>query len=81
MKMKTFDYHCQIHLVDDRDDIIETLAELNGFGPAKAAFEAFLTVRTHSRIQFREGSRIVETAQTGSYDSNTGKVALVGRWD
>jgi hypothetical protein len=77
--MRVFDYNCQIHLVDANDDIIETLAELNGFRAAKAAFEEFLKSRAYSRIQFREKSRIVETAETGAYDSTTKQVAIVRR--
>jgi hypothetical protein len=79
MRRQVFDSRCQIYVVDNNDDIIETLAELDGFGPAKAAFEAFLQTRTYSRIQFREKSRIVETAETGGYDSTTKQVAILRR--
>lgn len=77
---KVFDYNCQIHLVDERDDIIETLAELNGFMPARAAFEEFARTKAHARIQFREKSRVVETIITGAYDSNTKEIAIV-KWE
>lgn len=76
---KVFDYNCQIHLVDKDNDIIETLAELNGFMPAKAAFEAFARTKANARIQFREKSRIVETIVTGAYNSETREIAIVRR--
>jgi len=77
--MDTWDFHCQIYIVDAKDNIVRTLALLNGFGPGKAAFEAFLQCYTYSRIQFREKSRIVETAETGAYDSETKQVAILKR--
>lgn len=79
--MKVFDYNCQIHLVDERNDIIETLAELNGFMAARAAFEEFAKVRSYSRIQLREKSRIVETIVTGAYDGQSKMVEILRRED
>ncbi len=78
--MDAFDYRCQIYVVDENNDILETLAAVNGFMPAKAAFEAFLQTRTYCRIQFREKSRIVATAETGAYDAATKSIAVVRRW-
>lgn len=77
--MKVFDYQCQIHRVDENDDIIETLAQLNGFNAAKAAFEAYAAGNSHSRIQFREKTRVVETVVTGRYDPKAGRVEILER--
>lgn len=77
--MKVFDYQCQIHEVDENGNIIQTLAQLNGFGPAKAAFEAYAVSKSHCWLQFRERMRVVETVRTGAYDMETGKVEIVER--
>ncbi len=79
MKRDVHNYRCQIHLVDERDEIIETIAELKGYGPAKAALEAFAQMHTSSRIQMRERGMIKFTIITGLYDSETKTVAIKGR--
>lgn len=79
MKRQVFDYQCQIHVVDENDKIIDTIAEIDGFSAAKAALDAFGQSKTYSRIQLRECSRIVETLVTGAYDHVTKTIELKQR--
>lgn len=73
------DYNYQIHIVNDAGETIETLAELNNFTMAHAAFEASLNERTWSLIQFCNGGRIIELAKTGGYHTETKLVDLEWR--
>lgn len=73
------DFNYQIHVLDKRGEIFETLAMANNFDVAKAAFEASLSSRTWSTIEFRNGGRIVEQATTGGYDTETKTVPILNR--
>ena len=73
------DYNYQVHVIDEAGDVIETLAELNGFGMAKAAFEASLQEKTWCIIVLRNGGRVIETAKTGGYNGATKLVDLEWR--
>ncbi|CAN7353803.1 hypothetical protein LJR234_002150 [Mesorhizobium amorphae] len=52
---------------------------MNIFPVAHAAFEASLQHRTWCLVQFREGGRIIETAKTGGYHTDTKLVDLEWR--
>lgn len=73
------DYNYQIHIIDEAGDILATLGEMNGFGMAKAAFEASLNEHTWSIIVLRNGGRVIETAKTGGYSAETKLVDLEWR--
>jgi len=60
-----WDYNYMVYVVDDRDNIIESIAAANHYDVAKAAFDAAKPTRTQSLLQMRNGARIVRTEKTG----------------
>lgn len=56
-----FDMNYLVHLVDEKDNIIETIAAADHFSVANAAFAEAPKHITHGRIQMRNKARIVKT--------------------
>lgn len=66
MKLHTiFDWNFQVHQVNDRGEIIETLALANNSSVAIAAFDAALKERTNSLIELRNRMRVMRSASSG----------------
>lgn len=60
-----WNYNYLVYVVDDEDNIIESLAAANHFDVADAAFKAAKPTRTNAILQMRNGGRVVKTERTG----------------
>jgi len=70
MKLHTiFDWNFQVHHVNERGDIIETLALANNSSVAIAAFEVALSSRNTGMIELRNRMRVMRSAPACSPSS------------
>lgn len=77
MSRRIHDWNYTVYAVDEAGDILEVMAHANNFNVAHAAFNAARYERSWSLIQLREGGRIVRTAKTGGYSTETEEIAQV----
>jgi len=59
-----WDYNFLIYVVDEEDNIIESIAAANHFDVADAAFKAAKATRTAAILQMRNGGRVMKTERT-----------------
>ena len=67
-----WNWNYQVYVVDQQGDILETIALADSFAIADAAFWAGTNVRSWSRIELRNKSRVIKFVQTGAHDRATG---------
>lgn len=59
-----WDYNFLIYVVDENDNIVESIAAANNFHVANAAFQVAKTTRTGAILQMRNGGRVMKTERT-----------------
>jgi hypothetical protein len=74
---RSVEWQYLIHIVDERGDIIETVALTLGFGVGVAALEAAAQTYANAIIQFRQRARVLRTIRTGRYDDTTKTIEIL----
>lgn len=72
-----WDWGASVYVVDEGNAIIEELAQCANIGIGLAAYKEAKKMRTYSLVQLRERARIVRTAKTGAYNSETREVEIL----
>lgn len=66
-----FDWNYYVHKVDEKGDILETVAQADHFDVALAAFEAAMRVSSWSRLELRFKARVMRQGRTGAWSRET----------
>lgn len=74
---RTVEWQYQVHLVDSRGEIIETVAQALGFEIGVAALTAAARTYDNATIEFRQRARVIRTIRTGGYDHATKTIAVL----